>query len=616
MRRSRLSWGLRALAGLFFLALVLVVAARGYLSRAGTQAALKSTLARALEQRLGPVSIGDELQVSWTFDVSLGPVVVAPASPVVRVERVHVSPSIRSLWRGKPVLHHVVLEGVVVEAGEKGRTLLEWAERLPGRAPAAPVSSRGERVELPEVRFRDVRLRGAWGGRPIELSKVEGVAELRREAGGTSAEVSLSFGSEGAATLSLSPDRTFRARWDAVPLAQGEGEGARWRVAGGRTGGALSGALREREAHAELRARVEGLRLVGARLSAEPIELEALELTTHVRLDREKEELTVRDAVLRVRRDRDIEVPFSARVWGQGERQLELSVRGERLAYNDVLGSLPVAFVPGDEVANVAGAFAFSAQLKGSLARPAEWALSAKIDLSDMRKVAATRPPWSFGSEFVHQAVTHDGQTREVVIGPTNPAFTPLDQVPPVLVSAVLLSEDSMFLTHQGFDFAELKNNLLARDRDEKGQVLRGASTISQQLAKNLFLSREKTYARKAKEALITLALEASLPKQRLLEMYLNLIEWGPGLNGIGEAARHYFDKPPSALNVREAVFLATIIPNPIKYHVYCARGALTETWEKRVSDLLYKMHGAGMLTDEELQLALHAPLRFTHPKT
>jgi membrane peptidoglycan carboxypeptidase len=183
--------------------------------------------------------------------------------------------------------------------------------------------------------------------------------------------------------------------------------------------------------------------------------------------------------------------------------------------------------------------------------------------------------------------------------------------VPEVLERAILLSEDSGFFTHSGFDLSALWNNLIGR-ADARG-VLRGGSTISQQLVKNLFFGREKTYVRKFREALATVALQASVPKNRILEIYLNIIEWGPGIYGVGEAAAHYFGKEPGDLTVREAVFLATIIPNPIKYHGYCTRGGLTELWEHRMQELLEKMHSAGVLTDDQLEEGMDARLAFHH---
>jgi membrane peptidoglycan carboxypeptidase len=143
---------------------------------------------------------------------------------------------------------------------------------------------------------------------------------------------------------------------------------------------------------------------------------------------------------------------------------------------------------------------------------------------------------------------------------------------------------------------------------------VRGGSTISQQLAKNLYLSREKTLARKLREAIVTVALEATVPKQRLLEIYLNVAEWGPGLYGIGPAARHWFGKDARALTPREAAFLARVIPGPIRYHAMWHRGAPSELWLEHVDDLLRTMYGQGTLSAEDLETALKEPIVFAHP--
>jgi membrane peptidoglycan carboxypeptidase len=176
----------------------------------------------------------------------------------------------------------------------------------------------------------------------------------------------------------------------------------------------------------------------------------------------------------------------------------------------------------------------------------------------------------------------------------------------------VTASEDSGFFGHAGFDFEELRR--AAIQGAQAGRVVRGGSTISQQLAKNLYLSREKTLARKLREALLTVALEASVPKQRLLEVYLNVAEWGPGVWGIGPAARHWFGKDARDLTPREAAFLATVIPNPVRYHYMWNRGWLSDAWEERVNGLLATMNAQGTLTEDELAEALVEALVFAGP--
>src|SRR5262249_36249261 len=121
--------------------------------------------------------------------------------------------------------------------------------------------------------------------------------------------------------------------------------------------------------------------------------------------------------------------------------------------------------------------------------------------------------------------------------------------------------------------------------------------------------------ARKIKEAIATITLEASLPKSRILEIYLNIIEWGPGIYGIGPAAKHYFECDVGELTPKQAAFLASIIPNPIKYHVYYRQGALSEVWEKRVHDLLVKMRDTGVISEAELIQAEETPIVFAQSK-
>lgn len=137
----------------------------------------------------------------------------------------------------------------------------------------------------------------------------------------------------------------------------------------------------------------------------------------------------------------------------------------------------------------------------------------------------------------------------------------PYDRISPNLVRAVLAGEDSRFFDHSGFDWEEIKK---AAEKDwEEKRFHRGASTISQQLAKNLFLSTSKNPFRKLHEALITKEMEIILSKRRILELYLNVIEWGDGIYGAEAAARHYFNTSASSLTAEQAAFLSAIIPNP-----------------------------------------------------
>jgi len=137
-------------------------------------------------------------------------------------------------------------------------------------------------------------------------------------------------------------------------------------------------------------------------------------------------------------------------------------------------------------------------------------------------------------------------------------------QIAPALKRAVIAAEDAKFVDHEGFDWDGIERAL--EKNQKRGRIVAGGSTITQQLAKNLFLSPAKSYFRKAQEAVITVLLEAMLPKRRILELYLNVIEWGNGVFGAEAAARRYFGVGAGALTVEQAARLAAMAPNPRFY--------------------------------------------------
>ncbi len=158
-------------------------------------------------------------------------------------------------------------------------------------------------------------------------------------------------------------------------------------------------------------------------------------------------------------------------------------------------------------------------------------------------------------------------------------AWVPLGRISFNLQRAVVAGEDTNFVTHQGFDYGAIQKvwdqgmREAAKEAQKEGEnddwlpnlpdFKRGASTITQQLAKNLYLSSRRSFFRKGEEAILTIFLERELNKRRILELYLNVIEWGDGIYGAEAAAQHYFHKPASALSTNEAAFLAAMIPNP-----------------------------------------------------
>lgn len=157
--------------------------------------------------------------------------------------------------------------------------------------------------------------------------------------------------------------------------------------------------------------------------------------------------------------------------------------------------------------------------------------------------------------------------------------WMPLSRISPFLLQAVVAAEDASFFTHEGFDWEGIKEavkyNLGA------GELKRGGSTITQQLAKNLYLSSERSLFRKAREALITRSLEQQLTKERILELYLNVAEWGQGVYGAEVAARHHFKKSARDLTPDEAAWLAAILPSPRRYDPIRKTAAMTRRHER-----------------------------------
>jgi monofunctional biosynthetic peptidoglycan transglycosylase len=143
--------------------------------------------------------------------------------------------------------------------------------------------------------------------------------------------------------------------------------------------------------------------------------------------------------------------------------------------------------------------------------------------------------------------------------------WVPLSRISPYAVKAVIIAEDDKFWSHEGFDFGAIQK---AIEKDlQKRRFNAGGSTISQQLVKNLYLTPAKNPIRKLKEALLTWRLERNLSKRRIIELYLNVAEWGEGIFGIEAAAHHYFGKGADALTAREAAALAVVLPGPLRYH-------------------------------------------------
>ena len=161
------------------------------------------------------------------------------------------------------------------------------------------------------------------------------------------------------------------------------------------------------------------------------------------------------------------------------------------------------------------------------------------------------------------------GKWMTFVVGPESPDWVPFAEISPHLVNSIMTTEDSGFFKHHGFISSEFRSAL--QQNLQRGYFRLGASSITMQMVKNVLLSREKTLSRKLQEMFLTWYVEHHLTKERIMEIYFNVIEFGPGIYGIGRAARHYFGKTAKELEPQEAAWFSSILPNPKRRYVqYC----------------------------------------------
>ncbi len=162
---------------------------------------------------------------------------------------------------------------------------------------------------------------------------------------------------------------------------------------------------------------------------------------------------------------------------------------------------------------------------------------------------------------FLHEEYSPNGSRRAERVGPGTADWTPIGAISPLMPMSVMAMEDPSFMSHRGILIQAIENSM--EQNITAGRFVRGGSTISMQLAKNLWLEREKTLSRKVQEAFLTTYLEQKLSKTQMLELYLNIVEFGPNLYGIGPAARHYFAEEPASLSLSQSLFLASLLPSP-----------------------------------------------------
>jgi hypothetical protein len=250
-------------------------------------------------------------------------------------------------------------------------------------------------------------------------------------------------------------------------------------------------------------------------------------------------------------------------------RQVALRLHKPRFPAKDLFESLPKGLFSNLEGLQTRGELAYNLDFFVDIDHPDSIIFESDLKRFNFGIVKYGNSNLSkMNEDFLYTAFEKGEAVRSFVIGPENTNFRRLDEISPYLKNAVLTSEDGAFFWHRGFLSESFKESITKDIKTKK--FARGGSTISMQLVKNVFLNRNKTIARKLEEALIVWLIENNglTSKERMFEVYLNIIEWGPGVYGANEASRFYFNKDASKLSLAEALYLTSMIPHP-KWFTY-----------------------------------------------
>jgi hypothetical protein len=368
-----------------------------------------------------------------------------------------------------------------------------------------------------------------------------------------------------------------------------------------------------RSLHVSGRSRLSDLSLDHPKLAREPVRGIRLGLSGDADVTLDGTLLRFDDLELTVGKVKALasgEIARDGQVGGDAKGKVHVSV--PLAACADMFASIPSALVPLLSGLEVKGTFAFSGDLEFDTRRPGD----TRIDWNAANecRIGAVPPSLStarFARPWTRTVLGPGGVPAIVESGPGTPDWVPLFDISPYMATAVVVCEDGNFWVHGGFNQKSIRDSI--RDDLRAGKFVRGGSTVSMQLAKNLYLAREKTLSRKLQEAILTLLLEQSLTKEQILELYFNVIEFAPGLYGIGPAAEHYFKTTPRDLSLAQSFYLVSIFPNP-KIHHFAADGALSPGWTDYLHHLMEIAHKLHKLDDRELAQGLAESLRFGQP--
>ncbi len=581
-------------------------------------AQIKARLLSAIHQRVPSLRLEGEAKLQWPLQISFGPVTIpgrSPDLPFVRIERIHSRLNLLALLRGRIELAAVEVKGIRVALSQTPENgILLRPNSLSPLARAGQVSPLHR--SFPTFRFHDLTLILPYQNQqvvlgPYEASLIKKKVAAKEEGAHEEyvAELNFQFPAKGqihfyshAQQFNIEIQLT-KIDLNILPaplrpplLFKGTGD----------FHAKVSLSSNYSAANGSIGLSVSNLFLKNSLLSNAPAGPLSVQLTGTFFWDYKTRWLQFANSLFTIN---TLPMVINAQIQTIPNPKFKLVAHADNIEFGKLINAIPATFSLGPAPVHASGPLQFRLEASGPLLRPADWETSIGLDISRLRQAARNAPAAVLRKPFMYRPITDSGKTRSILIGPKNSDFVALEDLPSYVWQAITISEDGTFYRHQGFDFEELQ--IALKESVQGKRKIRGASTITQQIAKNLYLSREKTLTRKLREAVITIALEASVPKSRLLEIYLNIAEWGPEIWGIGPAARHWFGKNASELTPREAAFLAAIIPNPVRYHFMFTRDQVSDFCNQKIDTILQKMNTVGMLSDEDFEEALAQPIVF-----
>ena len=277
-----------------------------------------------------------------------------------------------------------------------------------------------------------------------------------------------------------------------------------------------------------------------------------------------------------------------------------------------LLDSVPTALLPALKGTKMSGTFGARGRLVFDTRSLDD--LDLDYDVQDQCRMVEVAPALArsrFKQPFAHRVYLPDGSIAEQTTGPRTANWSSLGQISPYMQVAVMTTEDGAFFHHRGFNRSAIRASLVANLKARR--FVRGASTITMQLAKNLFLSRDKTLGRKLEEVVLTDYLEQTFTKDELMELYLNVIEFGPAVYGVTAAAEYYFGRTPDDLDLGESLFLSSLLPAPLRYGAMRDLPQAPDGWLRVLHNLMSTANKRGLVTDAELAEGLAEDITFWH---